>query len=190
MTDNGRDPQWTAGLHKDRLPVKKLLTLIVASASLVLSTPAMAAPVGATPEAQARGLILVPLTLSKLEDLYFGTIIPSNLSGVVTVPADGTAPFASGGVTLVSSDPAFRARFAGAGSAGQQVIVTATNPVSLVNGLGDSVTVLALTLDGPPTRTIDPTRAFFFNVGGVLLVNANQPEGLYAAEFDVTASYL
>jgi hypothetical protein len=190
VTDNGRGPQWTAGLHKDRLPVKKLLTLIVASASLVLSTPAMAAPVGATPEAQARGLILVPLTLSKLEDLYFGTIIPSNLSGVVTVPADGTAPFASGGVTLVSSDPAFRARFAGAGSAGQQVIVTATNPVLLVNGLGNSVTVLALTLDGPPTRTIDPTRAFFFNVGGVLLVNANQPEGLYAAEFDVTASYL
>lgn len=172
------------------MPVKNFLTLIAVSASLAVSAPATAAPVGAAPEAQARGLILIPLTLSKLENLYFGTIIPSNLSGVVTVPADGTAPFASGGVTMVSSDPAFRARFAGAGSTGQQVIVSATNPVSLANGLGDSVTVLALTLDGSPIRTIDPTRAFFFNVGGILMVNANQPEGLYEAEFDVTASYL
>lgn len=178
------------GVDKDQMPVKKLLTMAALVASLSMPAPAMAAPVGATPEAQARGLILIPLTLSKLEDLYFGTIIPSNLSGVVTVPADGAAAFASGGVTLVNSDPAFPARFAGAGSAGQQVVITATNPVSLTNSLGDTVTVLALTLDKSPIQTIDATRAFYFNVGGVLHVEANQPEGVYEAEFDVTASYL
>jgi len=170
--------------------VKKLMTLIAASAALVVATPASAAPVAAAPPAKAQGLILIPLTLSKLQDLYFGTIIPSNLSGVVTVPADGTAPFASGGATLLSSDPAHRARFAGAGTTGQLILINVTNPVLLPNGLGDNVTVLALTLDGPAIRTIDATRAFSFNVGGILLVNANQPEGIYQADFDVTAQYL
>ena len=170
--------------------MKRLLTLIAASATLALATPATAAPVAASPPANARGLILIPLTLTKLQDLYFGTIIPSNLSGVVTVPADGSAPFASGGATLLSSDIGYRARFAGAGTTGQLVLINVTNPVLLPNGLGDNVTVLALTLDGSPIRTIDATRAFNFNVGGILLVNANQPEGLYQADFDVTAQYL
>jgi hypothetical protein len=170
--------------------VTKYLTYIAALAALAIATPASAAPLGASPPANARGLILIPLTLSKLQDLYFGTIVPSNLSGVVTVPADGTAPFASGGATLLSSDPAYRARFAGAGTTGQLILINVTNPVLLSNGLGDSVTVLALTLDGSAIRTIDATRAFAFNVGGILLVNANQAEGIYQADFDVTAQYL
>ena len=38
--------------------------------------------------------------------------------------------------------------------------------------------------------SIDPTtRAFSFGVGGIILVNANQAEGLYSADFDVTAIY-
>ena len=170
--------------------MKKLMTLIAATAALAVATPAAAAPVAAAPKATGRGLILIPLTLNKLKNLYFGTIIPSNLSGVVTVPADGSAPFATGGATLVSSDPGYRAEFAGAGSANQLVIITVTNPVLLPNGLGDNVTLLALTLDGPPVRTISATRAYSFNVGGILMVNANQPEGLYQSDFDVTANYL
>ena len=170
--------------------MKKLVSMIAALAILAISTPAAAAPVAAAPPAKAQGLILIPLTLSKLQDLYFGSIVPSNLSGVVTVPADGTAPFASGGATLLSSDPAYRARFAGAGTTGQLILINVTNPVLLSNGLGDNVTVLALTLDGPAIRTIDATRAFAFNVGGILLVNANQAEGIYQADFDVTAQYL
>ena len=51
--------------------------------------------------------------------------------------------------------------------------------------------VLALTLDGPNIRTIDPTtRNFFFGIGGIILVGADQPEGVYQATFDVTATYL
>ena len=167
-----------------------LTKLLAAAVSLSLAVPGQAAPVGANPKVEAEALILRPLTLIRLEDLHFGTIIPSALSGVVTVPATGGAPIASGGVTLVASGPAHRARFAGAGSANQLVVIGITNPVTLPNGFGDTVTVLALTLDGPPIRTIGATRAFFFHVGGILLVNANQPEGLYQAEFDVTANYL
>jgi hypothetical protein len=168
----------------------KLIGFLAAVAAIGLSAPATAAPVAATPPAEAQALILRPLTLTKLDDLSFGTIVPSALSGVVTVPADGTAPFASGGVTLLPSDPGLRARFVGAGTANQTVLINVTNPVLLGNGAGDTVTVLALTLDGPPIRTIDATRALFFHVGGVLLVGANQAEGLYQSDFDVTAQYL
>ncbi len=171
--------------------MKQFITPLAIGAAMALAAPAQAAPVAASPSAQAEALILIPLTLTKVDDLDFGTVISSPLSGTVMIPADGSARSAAGGVTLVPSDPGLRARFAGAGSPGQLVIVNATNPGTLSNGLGDTVTIMALTLDGSPVRTIDPTtRAFFFSVGGILLVNANQAEGLYSAQFDVTADYL
>ena len=86
-----------------------------------------------------------------------------------------------------------RAYFGGAGSPSQQVIVALTPPTDLTSTTNpaDKIPVLALTLDGSAIRSIDPVaRTFFFGVGGVLQINANQPEGLYEATFDVTAVYL
>jgi len=161
------------------------------ASALTLATPAAAAPVSSTPSAQGEALILIPLTLSRLDDLSFGTIIPSTTSlGTVTIPADGAARTAAGGVTLVASDPGLRARFAGAGSANQNVFINVVNPGTLSNGLGDTVTVLALTLDQPALILIDATRAFNFYVGGTIQIAPNQPEGLYEADMNVTAQYL
>ena len=134
--------------------------------------------------------MLKPLTLTKLSDLSFGTIVTSNLPGTVAIPATGGAPIVSGGVTHLPSDLGGRARFAGAGTAGQQVIIVADNPGVLTSGAGDTVTVLAITLDGSNVRTIDASRAFFVNVGGILYIDANQPDGLYEATLNVTAWYL
>jgi len=170
--------------------VRKLSALLAASAALVIATPAVAAPVAAVPPAQGRALILIPLTLVKMDDLHFGTILPSAISGTVTVPATGGAATTTGGVTLIPSDPVVRARFAGAGVPNRMVVIDVTNPGTLDNGLGDSVTVLALTLDGSPLRTIDASRAFYFHVGGILQVGANQPEGFYQSDYDVTVQYL
>ena len=117
------------------------IALMAATAALVVATPAVAAPVPADPVDQAHATILIPLTLSKLEDLHFGTIIPATVSGTVTVPANGNPPTTTGGVTLVASDPTMRARFGGAGTANQNVFINVTNPGTLSNGLGDTVTV-------------------------------------------------
>lgn len=132
-------------------------------------------------------MLLTPLTLVKLDDLHFGTIITSPVAGTVTVPADGSAATAAGGVTLLTSDPTSRARFVGAGSPNEDVLLAVTNPGTLSDGLGNSVTVLSLDLDGASTRTIDSSRAFFFHVGGTIQVAADQPDGWYEADFDVTA---
>jgi hypothetical protein len=171
-----------------------LRTICIAAlaAAAFPAAPALAA----TPAQQAtnRALILVPLTLVKIDDLSFGTVSPSTTSlGIVSINAATGARTVFGGVTGVPSDVGNRAQFAGAGTPGQQVVISYTTPLELVSTTNnaDRIAVLGLTLDGLPLRTIDPaTRAFFFNIGGTIMLNPNQPEGLYEATFDVTANYL
>jgi len=162
--------------------------LCAALAALTAAAPANAA----TPAQQSNGraLILVPLTLTKINDLSFGSVVPSAISGVVTINATTGARTFAGGVTGVPSDAGNRAYFAGAGSPSQLVIVTMNPPAQLLDGTGDTIDVLALTLDGPAIRTIDPVaRTFYVGVGGTILIAASQAEGLYTNTFDVTANY-
>ena len=148
------------------------------------------APVNPDRQATGEALILVPLSLVKISDLNFGSILTSPVSGTVSISPSTGARTTAGGVTGLASDPGFRARFAGAGTPNQQVIIVVNPPATMANANGDLLTVLALPLEGSPVKTIDPTtRAFTFGVGGIIMVNANQPEGLYSADFDVTAIY-
>ena len=171
--------------------MKRCSLLLAFAALAATAAPAVAAPVAAPQPATGRALILIPLTLTKIDDLSFGTVVPSALSGAVSINASTGARTIIGGVTGVPSDVGQRAYFATAGSPNQQVIVTLIQPLALTSASGDTVPGLALTLDGAPIRTINPaTRTFFFGIGGVILVGANQPEGVYTATFDVTATYL
>jgi len=160
------------------------------AAAALGAASAAAAPVPATNDADGHALVLVPLTLTKIEDLDFGSIIRSSSSGTVTINPSTGARSVAGGVTEVTSDPGNRAYFAGAGTPNQQVILAISPPVALVSTGGDTIPVMGLTLDGPPIRTIDPvTRAFFVGVGGTIQVAADQPEGDYNADFWLTAIY-
>lgn len=164
--------------------------LILAAALLAAAAPVAAAPTAPNQNATGQALILIPLTLTKIDDLSFGTIVPSPLSGVVVIDATTGGRTLAGGVSGVASDPGNRAYFGGGGSPNQAVIITMTQPAQLTSLAGDTIPVLALTLQGSPIKTIDPiTRTFFFGVGGIILVNANQPEGVYDAIFTVTANY-
>lgn len=167
-------------------------TILIAGALVAAAVPAAAAPVAAPTPAQGRALILVPLTLTKVDDLDFGTVVTSPVSGIVTIDAATGARGFAGGASGFAGDVGHRALFAGAGTPSQQVVVFITPPVALTNGAGDAIPVLALTLDngGNPIRTIDATRAFFVGVGGILQINADQPEGTYQGSFTVTANYL
>lgn len=169
----------------------RTLTMIAAAglAALALPAPAAAAPEPAAIDADGRALILVPLTLTKIDDLSFGTVVPSSSPGTVTIsPTTGARTF-TGGVVGVTSDAGNRAYFGGAGSPSQQVLVALSPPVELTSAGGDVIPI-AMSLDGPPFRTIDPTtRAFFVGVGGTLQIAADQAEGDYSADFWVTAIY-
>jgi hypothetical protein len=166
-------------------------TLLAAAAFAgVIAMPAPASAATPTLNANGKALILVPLTLTKIDDLSFGSVIPSSVSGVVTINATTGARTFAGGVTGVPSDVGNRAYFGGAGTPNQQVIVTINPPAQLVSAASDTIDVLGLTQNGSAIRTIDPvTRSFFVGIGGTLLIAANQPEGIYTGTFDVTANY-
>ncbi len=77
--------------------------------------PAARRPLPRIP-AQGKALILIPLTLTKVDDLDFGTVVTSPVSGIVTInPTTGARAFA-GGATGMVSDAGHRALFAGAGT--------------------------------------------------------------------------
>ena len=161
-----------------------------AAVAVTEAAPAAAAPVNPDRQATGEALILVALSLVKISDLDFGTILTSPVSGMVSIDATTGARSVAGGVTGLASDQGFRARFAGAGTPNQQVIIVVTPPAALANANGDVIPVLALPLEGSPVKSIDPvTRAFTFGVGGIIMVGANQAEGVYSADFNVTAIY-
>jgi hypothetical protein len=167
---------------------RKLLIAALTAGVAVAPMPTSAA----TPAQNANGkaLILVPLTLTKIDDLSFGSVVPSGVSGVVTINATTGARTFAGGVTGVPSDLGNRAYFAGAGTPSQQVIVTINPPAQLTSAASDTIDVLGLTQNGSAIRTIDPiTRTFFVGIGGTVLIAANQAEGVYTGTFDVTANY-
>lgn len=163
--------------------------LLTAGLMLVTATPAIA-QVAASNKPEARGLLLRPLTLTRIQDLNFGSLIPSDLPGSVSINASTGARTTFGGVAGLPSVTPQRALFAGVGTAGQQVLVMVVPPLLLTNtATGDTIDVLAMPMDGPPIRSIAPDRTFHVGVGGIISVAANQPEGLYSAEFEVLAQY-
>ena len=167
------------------------LLLAAAAAAITIPGPAVAAASNMA-SADGKALLLMPLTLTKIDDLDFGTIVSSNSSGTVALNATSGARTFAGGVSGVPSASGHRAYFGGSGTGGQQVVVVVVPPTQLTDINGDTIDVLALTLDngGNPIRTIDPTaRTFFVGVGGILDIAANQPDGVYSATFQVTANY-
>lgn len=172
--------------------MSKRLKYVLAAATLSLgATAAGAAPVAAPTPPTGKALLLIPLTLTKVQDLKFGTVIASTSTPItVTIdPSTGTRN-SSLPSSLYPSDVGQKGYFAGAGSPNQQVIMSLTPATSLSDGLGNSVNVVAMFLDGPSTRTIDPiAHTFYVGVGGVIQVAANQADGLYSSTYDLTADY-
>lgn len=172
--------------------------LAAVAATLVSATPAFAQAVAtANATAEARGLVLQPLTLTKSSDLDFGWVVSTAAAGSAVIDPDSGARTVTGGVQAVPGRNGGRATFAGAGTIGEQVVLTlnpATVLVSTTNA-ADTVSVNSMSLDtcGPAcltdTRTIDNSGAFEVGVGGDFAIGANQPNGLYTANFDLTADY-
>ncbi len=169
--------------------------LAALAATTAFASPAFAQVVTATATAEARGLVLQPLTLTKVDDLDFGTILASATAGSVTINADTGGRTVAGGVTPVASNPGQRALFAGAGTAGQQVNLTLTPPTGNVlvstTNTADTIAVSSLVFDSNNAliRTIGTTGSFQLGVGGSFAIAASQPNGFYKADFSVIADY-
>lgn len=165
------------------------ICLAAVAATLVAAAPATAASQRSA-TAEARGVVLQPLSLTKVNDLDFGTVAGSNVAGNVTVDADSGVRSAGGGVIAAPSTFS-RGRFDGLGQAGQTVGLTITPPTGnvLVSGT-NTVAVNSLSLDsGGATRVIGSGGNFTVYVGGDFGIAANQANGTYSALFTLTADY-
>jgi hypothetical protein len=75
---------------------------LAAVAATLAATPAVAQQATTTEPAEARGLVLQSLTLTKSTDLDFGTVAGSNtVPGTVDIDSDNGARTATGGVSLM-----------------------------------------------------------------------------------------
>ena len=161
--------------------------LLAVGLAVAAASPATAAPVSATTNAGGKALILIPLTITRVADLEFGTVIESSTSGTVIMPADGSARTVTGGVLPVASAAGHRAQFAGAGTPGEQVSIFLAPPATIKDSAGDSLPI-SLSLE-TSSVIIDSTHAFFVGVGGTVSVAANQPDGDYTGTFTILAQY-
>lgn len=164
------------------------LCLAAVAAALVAATPAVAQQASAT--AEARGVVLSPLTLTKVTDLDFGTVAATSALGTVSVNADTGVRTVSGGVVAVPSTFS-RARFDGLAQAATTVVLTLVPPTGniLVSG-SNSVGVSNMGFDSAGNvRTVPAGGSFSAYVGADFNIAANQPNGTYSALFQVTADY-
>ena len=165
--------------------------LAAAAATLAVATPAVAQQASAN--ALAKGVVVQPLTLAKVQDLDFGTVVGSAVAGNVTIDADTGGRTVGGGVTGVPSYPGDRGLFQGAGTAGQTVLLSLNAPAVLVSQSNplDLITVNSMVLDSGNSvvRTIGASGIFNVGVGGDFAIASNQPAALYQATFTLTADY-
>ncbi|HVL29934.1 MAG TPA: hypothetical protein VM326_04360, partial [Sphingomicrobium sp.] len=77
-------------------------TGLALGALLTAATPLAAAPISAPTQPPARALLLIPLTLTKVQDIHFGSIVPSTTTGGwVAINAVTGARTGSAGLTLM-----------------------------------------------------------------------------------------
>lgn len=175
--------------------MRNIIRLAALAATVAGASPAFAqaAPISASASGEARGVVLQPLTLTKEQDLDFGTVISTAAAGSVTISADDGSRSVGGGVLEVPSYPGDRGLFTGNASSGRVVnltldapsfLVSTTNPLDLI-----AVTSMVLDDSNSVVRTVGNSGIFQVGVGGEFAIDANQPNGLYTAQFDLTADY-
>lgn len=138
----------------------------------------------------AAAQIVTPISISKVADLNFGSIVKSTAGGTVVIAPDGTVTptgvsMFTGAAAVATSPASFT--IAGENNATYEVTLPADNDVVLSDGGTNSMNLTAFTHNASGTfGTSDET----FAVGATLNVGANQVAGNYvSAAFSVTVAY-
>jgi hypothetical protein len=158
---------------------------------LALFAPAtMAAAVTPLTEATSNASIILPLTVTKLQDMDFG-FLAMTTAGTAVLDPDSDMLSVTGGATPVGGAP-HCAQFVGAAQSNSVVnIKVPKQPVTLTRvGGTETMTASNFTLQGGLSkRDLAKADSFTFRVGATLNIAAGQVEGTYAGTFDVTVQY-
>jgi hypothetical protein len=159
---------------------------------LVLLFTIAAAPSGAaTPATQATAgaKIYKPLTITRVQDLNFGTVVLTGTSfanEVLSISQAGALTCGSNpGVLLTCTGSSQPAKYQLVGT--NNATVTITSPAFNLTGPG----TLAFTPNAPATINLGSTGStgVIFSIGGSITLASTTPDGVYTGTFAVTADY-
>lgn len=166
-----------------RLPLNMLVMV------MLFAPAAIAAPIASPTPPAAQAALMRPLTLTKLADMDFGNLGVTTAGTAVIDPVTNTLAV-TGGVIRLGGTPR-AARFAGATFSSAVVNIKIPNGTVLLTRVGGTQTIAldTFTLDGQSKRTMARAGVFEFAVGATLRPAANQMEGVYTGNFNVTIQY-
>ena len=136
-----------------------------------------------------KATVLRPLSILKISDLEFATMIAGATAGTVVVDPFTDLRTTTGGTTAAGGSPK-AAQFLTYGTQGS-ILQVNRGPLPVLNraGGGATMNVTQLTLNGPVLRTVSPAGVIDLRVGGTLAVAANQLTGTYSGNFDIILTY-
>lgn len=142
----------------------------------------------ATESADIFATVVEPLTLTKVDDLDFGTFTVDDVTAGTVVMAPNDSRSATGGVTLVLADVGQAAEFDVAGDPNRAFTVTLPpNSTIELSGPGANMPVDDFMHDSG--EMTDGSGNDTFHVGATLSVAGGQTPGSYSGSFDVTVEY-
>jgi hypothetical protein len=162
----------------------------IAAAATLFATPAVAAPVSASPKAQASARIVRPLTLTATRNLNFGTIVVGAIPGTQTVTVSQAGALTCGASGLTCSGTVASAQYNVTGTNNMRVFITATGS-NLTNTTSGGSETLAFAPSAP--AFVDLTNSGApgnnFTVGGSIQIATTTVDGLYSGDIEVTVDY-
>ncbi len=137
--------------------------------------------------------IIQPITLTKVTDLAFGTLVRSTTasSNTVTVnPTTGSRALSGSGDGVLVTSTVSRASFTVGGEGGQTFSVTVPSTFDMTAGAG-TITVDLTTsgATGTLSGSIGSAGAATIGVGGNFSVGSSQASGAYTGSFTTTVAY-
>ncbi|RST29772.1 DUF4402 domain-containing protein [Sphingomonas ginkgonis] len=164
----------------------RIAALAVAAAA---ATPAAAAPVavsGTAPVAKAQ--IVKPLTLTRVADLNFGTILLGTLTANQTVSLTPAGALTCGSAGLTCSGTTAVAQYKVTGTNNQTVFIysAATN---LTNANDSTTIAFTPSVQASVALGNSGTAGVNFPVGGSIVITPTTTDGLYSGAINVTVDY-
>jgi hypothetical protein len=180
--------------------IRAAIAAFVLSSSLVLGAGWVHAQSTATATANATGTIIEALTLTRIQDIHFGDIIPGSIATLVTIDGNTGDAILSGGDAIHLGNQQ-RGQFRITGEPGRAVnIVDGTQTggqfyvFDITNGSGDVLTVefIEFPTDAAPGPNIvlPPNGIADFWITAITTIGPNQPTGLYSGSFFLTIGYV
>lgn len=169
--------------------MKKMIIAAAALSALFAATPAAAQLVSSNPRATANARLLKPLTLTRVQDLNFGTIVLGSfdINQTVSLGLTGAISCGTGGLTCAATGQV--ARYTITGTQGQ--VINISTPTPTFDLTGSNGGILVFTPIRPDTVTLGNSGApgNTFSVGGSIVIAPNQPDGVYSGEIDIQVAY-